>query len=700
MKSSMMFRTLSACISLMFASTNAVSAMCSGTVVPTPLLGTARNSFFGAAIISQSDMWAVGSVSAGGYGNGTAIIAEHWNGSRWTLVPTPRPMPRSYVFNSFNAVAAVSMNDVWAVGTTGPSYGPTSLVEHWDGKSWTVISSPMLGYKSVLSSATATSSTNVWAAGAYTEEGGAGHALVEMWNGSAWTAVSDPATQPILSISATSATDVWAADGDGVDHWDGVSWTVVSNLSATSISAVAPNDVWIIDGPSTIEHWNGSSWSIIPSPRVDHLQSISAVASNSAWAVGQSSNSPVTEHWDGSAWNVVSSPMDASANLSAVAVSGEKAIAVGSKSGGLLNESEGLEETWNGSRWRLGPDLINESMADTFLATFATASDDGWAAGLVSLPVYPSGIIPLLEHWDGANWHRTASPRRTTELEDIGGRSSSDVWVVGGGGDDCGNGQAAASHWDGVQWADISPNVCGGAGSNLKSVAVVKPNDVWAVGEDDEPGAGGGEVISELAINWTGGRHWTKSYLPDDPYAGGLASVRAVSSNDVWAVGTTISQRLKSYDLIYHFDGANWSDVRVKNPEVVGFLVGLGVVSAKDVWAVGGQALSEDAPGQPLILHWDGLSWSVIPHASAPIGSSLSYVVAISSNDVWAVGSGPPYGSHVEHWNGSVWTTVPTAFAGTLTGLGLIPRTHSVWAVGNTESQFLNPHTSASVFHC
>jgi hypothetical protein len=42
--------------------------------------------------------------------------------------------------NSFlNGIAAVSANDVWAVGG-GTGAGP--VTEHWDGTSWTILATP------------------------------------------------------------------------------------------------------------------------------------------------------------------------------------------------------------------------------------------------------------------------------------------------------------------------------------------------------------------------------------------------------------------------------------------------------------------------------------------------------------------------------------------------------------------------------
>jgi hypothetical protein len=54
------------------------------------------------------------------------------------------PNPNFGTFNRFFGVAAVSSNDVWAVGVTSNGGLSATLVEHWNGTSWTVIPSPNL----------------------------------------------------------------------------------------------------------------------------------------------------------------------------------------------------------------------------------------------------------------------------------------------------------------------------------------------------------------------------------------------------------------------------------------------------------------------------------------------------------------------------------------------------------------------------
>jgi hypothetical protein len=65
-------------------------------------------------------------------------------------------------------MAAVSANDIWAVGyfyySSGSFFGPHTLIEHWDGSNWSIVGSP--GSASwQLNGVAAVSANDVWAVG-------------------------------------------------------------------------------------------------------------------------------------------------------------------------------------------------------------------------------------------------------------------------------------------------------------------------------------------------------------------------------------------------------------------------------------------------------------------------------------------------------------------------------------------------------
>lgn len=72
----------------------------------------------GVTALSPADVWAVGFAGRNIPGDGYAehVITEHWNGSAWSLVPTPATgSPDSQL----PGVAAASTRTVWTVGFAG-----------------------------------------------------------------------------------------------------------------------------------------------------------------------------------------------------------------------------------------------------------------------------------------------------------------------------------------------------------------------------------------------------------------------------------------------------------------------------------------------------------------------------------------------------------------------------------------------------
>jgi hypothetical protein len=174
-----------------------------------------RSIFTSVNALSATDAWAVGRsnpLSAGASYASTLI--ERWNGTRWSIVPSPSPGPWG---NDLLGVAALSATDAWAVGdflNVAQSTGPT-LIEHWDGRHWHAVSSPNIGFKSnILAAVAAVSSKDIWAVGEAFDSG-SGPSLIEHWDGRAWSLVSSPNAPSsnyinLTGVSALSAQDIWA----------------------------------------------------------------------------------------------------------------------------------------------------------------------------------------------------------------------------------------------------------------------------------------------------------------------------------------------------------------------------------------------------------------------------------------------------------------------------------------------------------
>ena len=252
--------------------------------MPTPAAASGGRlaSLYGVADLSPTNAWAVGQ------GKDARPLAEHWDGTAWSVVPVPTPtVPSgtSFANAALSSISAVSATDIWAVGTTTAIQGVNvvrfTLAMHYNGTAWSIVKTANTAEPTALKGVTAISANNAWAVGNSfnnvhdTSATVADHAVIEHWNGTAWSIVASPGTL-LASVSAASPTDIWAV-GSGIDS----SGTVPVNVTQA-------------------EHWNGSAWSTVPSPNGTAgdtiVRGVSALPSGEAWMAGVAGNGTFIAH--------------------------------------------------------------------------------------------------------------------------------------------------------------------------------------------------------------------------------------------------------------------------------------------------------------------------------------------------------------------------------------------------------------------
>src|SRR5438093_1100269 len=89
-----------------------------GAYLPAPI----QDYLHRVSVITTNDIWAVGDY----YDNNGIVrtLAEHWNGTQWSVMPSPNV---DSVTNLFMSVSAISSDDVWAVGLADTGIG--ALIE-------------------------------------------------------------------------------------------------------------------------------------------------------------------------------------------------------------------------------------------------------------------------------------------------------------------------------------------------------------------------------------------------------------------------------------------------------------------------------------------------------------------------------------------------------------------------------------------
>jgi hypothetical protein len=231
-------------------------------------------------------------------------LAERWNGTSWSVQPTPDPAGAKD--SVLSGVSCGSATSCMAVGRT--YYGRNRLarlVEQWNGTGWSIkqASNPRKATLSALSGVSCATATACVAVGNYLDYSTDDWlTLAEAWNGGAWTVTPTP--NPANSI---------------VNNLFGVSCA-----SATACTAVGD---WIVNGstPSRLlartlaEAWNGTTWVIEASPSpvridggIDTLASVSCQSPTSCSAVGTYNVyrgvKTLNEAWNGTAWVIQPTP--------------------------------------------------------------------------------------------------------------------------------------------------------------------------------------------------------------------------------------------------------------------------------------------------------------------------------------------------------------------------------------------------------
>jgi hypothetical protein len=198
--------------------------------------------------------------------------------------------------------------------------------------------------------------------------------------------------------------------------------------------------------------------------------------------------------------------------------------------------------------------------------------------------------------------------------------------------------------------------------TNLLGVAAGAADDIWAVGWANPPF----RPKEILTLHWDGAA-WTMVPSPRVPSGDHLLTeVAVVAADDVWASGVSYRRRSGDQPLFLHWDGRSWTVVPGPNPGTIGHhSLGIAAPAANDVWAAG-TYMNGSGADQTLLLHWDGARWTVVPNPN-PGGSGNGFlgVAVVAAGEVWAVG--------YQCCQGILWQTLTERYAPRLGADGLAP---------------------------
>jgi hypothetical protein len=259
------------------------------STVTSPSPGAVFNFLYGVTAVSATDVWAAGTEVPAGSELFKSVVL-HWNGKKWSRVRSPNASGKS---TNLYGISAASATDVWAVGNacTGcgaPGQTAGTFTMHWNGKKWSRVPSPGLSTDyNVLFGVKTLGPDNAWAVGDTPGSSGT-DALIVHWNGKDWSeaASANPgsAFNDLNAVSAVSARSIWTVgdqtnggfpDNTLTEHRAGGTWTAVASPNVTTndinmlagVAAISAKDVVAVGWAQTrsgyrvlILKWNGTRW--------------------------------------------------------------------------------------------------------------------------------------------------------------------------------------------------------------------------------------------------------------------------------------------------------------------------------------------------------------------------------------------------------------------------------------------------------
>ncbi|MCB1823184.1 MAG: hypothetical protein KDJ54_00760 [Candidatus Competibacteraceae bacterium] len=201
-------------------------------------------------------------------------------------------------------ISASSADDVWALTASGD-------VIHFDGASWQAMDVPPIytpDQRLYPKAIYAAAPDDVWTVG----YGGSGRATyigyTQHWNGSSWTKVSTPFDGQdqtfFLDIDGSGSNDIWVAghsnySQDILLHWDSSEWIQAqgpaSGAAMAKVMTMGPGNAWAVpyslSAGDAFYYWNGAAWSEgarfnLPDAVTISWHDVAKAGTCDAWAVG------------------------------------------------------------------------------------------------------------------------------------------------------------------------------------------------------------------------------------------------------------------------------------------------------------------------------------------------------------------------------------------------------------------------------
>jgi hypothetical protein len=290
--------------------------------------------------------------------------------------------------------------------------------------------------------------------------------------------------------------------GGGSGGWAAVAGgpAAPASFGVVDVWAFAPDDVWFVDGSTSVWHYDGASFEMRATPATAGLTCVYGLATNDVYmcAGGQ------ILRWDGADFTTID-VVAATGVDGLIGIWAESPTELWAISDGTALAAHLVGQTWETSNtgatfassiWGSGPDDVYvlgtfdlmhwDGMGWTAVTLDAGAGDGQvWGTGQRDVWVMPDSST--LSHFDGDAWQAVElDDAFVGDLAAVWGPTSDDLWAVGSAG--------AIAHYDGTTWRQVSHQAIGAPYLRVfVAVHGSAPDDVWAVGQ--QLGEGGSTPI-------------------------------------------------------------------------------------------------------------------------------------------------------------------------------------------------------------
>lgn len=344
--------------------------------------------------------------------------------------------------------------------------------------------------------------------------------------------------------------------------------------------------------------------------------------------------------------------------------------------------------------WRVDTTIAVRGNANLLSSVTAVSPSDAWATGLVGKTSGSALPHTFIRHWNGKAWRPVPLPatiarqwaRQDAFFSEVGASSARSVWVFGGL--EGGYLRLSGGRWS-LRRLPGAGSVSSGTILQIDAAKVFSGSNVWALGE--RTSVSGTQLVNAAYAAHYNGRKWVQVTVPGS-FA--ITAVSAASSKEMWAVegsvnifGTSIFPGPTPPVVLHWTASTGWQDASPQPTLAKGDQLTSVVAEPNgDVW-FGGSAKNPARGTTPLAAEWTGTSWSVkdLPMRATSTKWMIGGMTPDGTGGIWAQASHNSQGSQIWRLHSGRWSQVRTAFGKRrwiLQALALVPRTHSVWAVG------------------